>query len=189
MILGRDLLNDLGLDLKFYERTIIVGGGPYEGWSAPMVDSGNSDFTSLTYKIVKREEYFTNLFIDKLLESDSAISSTRRIPRILDDKYENANLNKVMEKKCQNLDAKELYILPIFTEVRRSVQRYVRYVWYHSNRLGIKVLRNTSIFVTLSSTKGAFKKGSWNTCKIGGDRTCKWIWIGVNVFFLTKGER
>ena len=31
MILGRDLLDDLGLDLKFYERTIIVGGGPYEG--------------------------------------------------------------------------------------------------------------------------------------------------------------
>ena len=31
MILGRDLLNSLGLDLKFFENITIGGKGPYEG--------------------------------------------------------------------------------------------------------------------------------------------------------------
>ena len=38
MILGRDLITTLGLDLKFSEKVIIGGGGPYGGCSTPMVD-------------------------------------------------------------------------------------------------------------------------------------------------------
>ena len=32
MILGRELLTALGLDLKFYNNVIIGGEGPYEGY-------------------------------------------------------------------------------------------------------------------------------------------------------------
>ena len=41
MILGRYLLTELGLDLKFSENVGIGGKGPYEGFSASMVDVSN----------------------------------------------------------------------------------------------------------------------------------------------------
>ena len=44
MILGRDLLNALGLDLKFSENIIIHGEGPYEGCLAHMVNLSNYEF-------------------------------------------------------------------------------------------------------------------------------------------------
>ena len=37
IILGRDLLVALGLDLKCYENVVVGSEGPYEGCSAPMV--------------------------------------------------------------------------------------------------------------------------------------------------------
>ena len=48
MILGRDLITALGLDLKFSENIIIGGEGPYEGCLGPMVDLSNYDYKSLT---------------------------------------------------------------------------------------------------------------------------------------------
>ena len=48
MILGRDLLITLGLDLKFSENLFIGGEGPYEGCSATMSDLSNYGFRSLT---------------------------------------------------------------------------------------------------------------------------------------------
>ena len=48
MILGRDLLTALGLDLKLSENVIIGGEGPYEGCYAPMVDIRNYDFNIIT---------------------------------------------------------------------------------------------------------------------------------------------
>ena len=38
MILGRDQLTALVMDLKFSDNIIIGGDGPYKGCSAPMVD-------------------------------------------------------------------------------------------------------------------------------------------------------
>ena len=48
MILGRDLLTALVLDLKFSDNIIIGGGAPYEGRSSPIVDVINFNFTSIT---------------------------------------------------------------------------------------------------------------------------------------------
>ena len=50
MILGRDLLSALGLDLKFSQNLIIGGEGPYEGCLEPMSDFSNYDFKYLTEK-------------------------------------------------------------------------------------------------------------------------------------------
>ena len=64
IILGRYLLTALETDLKFYKNVIIGGKGPYEGCSAPMVDVRNYNFTSITDKQVKWEEYFINSYVD-----------------------------------------------------------------------------------------------------------------------------
>ena len=65
MILGRDLITALGLDFKFSDNIIIVNEGPYEGYSTPLVDVSNHNFTSITDKSVKREEYFINSHVNE----------------------------------------------------------------------------------------------------------------------------
>ena len=50
MILGRDILTALGIDLKFSENIIHGGEGPYKGCSTPMVDVENYNFNNLTEK-------------------------------------------------------------------------------------------------------------------------------------------
>ena len=65
MILGRDLLTALGMDMKFSDNIIIGGEGPYEQFSAPMVDGSNYYFNSITDITVKPEDYFINLYVDK----------------------------------------------------------------------------------------------------------------------------
>ena len=56
MILGRDLINALGLYLKFSDNFIIGGEGTYEGCSSPMVGVISYGFKSITDKTVKTEE-------------------------------------------------------------------------------------------------------------------------------------
>ena len=65
MILDRDLLTTLFLDLKFFKNIIIGGKGPYEGCLTPMVDLNNYEFKSLMENIIKLEEYFINLNFEK----------------------------------------------------------------------------------------------------------------------------
>ena len=98
IIIGRYLLTALGLDLKFYENIILGGDGPYKGCSAPMVDVSTYDFKPLTENKVKPEESFINVYIDECLDSEGTISSTPRIRRILDAKYEKDDLNKVTDE-------------------------------------------------------------------------------------------
>ena len=40
MILGRDLITDLLLNLKLFDRVIEADGGPFKGYTSPMVDLG-----------------------------------------------------------------------------------------------------------------------------------------------------
>ena len=55
MILGRDLLTVLGMDLNVSENIILGGEGPKKGCSAPMVGVNNYEFNILTAKTVKLE--------------------------------------------------------------------------------------------------------------------------------------
>ena len=50
IILGRDLLTTLVLDLQFYENVILGGVGPYKKCSEPMVDVSNYGFNIITVK-------------------------------------------------------------------------------------------------------------------------------------------
>ena len=87
MILGRDLLTALGLDLKFSENIILGGDIPFKGCSVSMVDFITYDFKPLTDNKVKPEESFINAYFDECPKSEDTISSTCRIHRILDVKY------------------------------------------------------------------------------------------------------
>ena len=103
MILGRDLPTSLGLELKFSDRVIVGSKGLYEGYSAPMVDVINWDYTFLTGKIVKPEEPLLNLYVDKYFELESTINPTQQTRRILYANYKKVDINKVMTKQCQQL--------------------------------------------------------------------------------------
>ena len=65
MILGRDLLTALGLDIKFSGNVIIAREVPYKRCSTPMVEVINYEFEYMTYKTVKPEESFINFYVDK----------------------------------------------------------------------------------------------------------------------------
>ena len=86
MILGRDILTALGIDLKLSENIIIGGDGTYEGYSTAMIDVRNYDFKPITEKIVEPEQYFINSYVDKYLIFEGTIKSTRRIRSTLDTK-------------------------------------------------------------------------------------------------------
>ena len=58
MILGRDLLTSLGLDLEFFHNLIIGWEGPYKGWYLRMVAVTNYYFKYIIDKTVKPEEFF-----------------------------------------------------------------------------------------------------------------------------------
>ena len=53
MILGRNLLTTLVMDINVYERAIFGGGGPYERLLAPMDNLIKYVFIYLTNKVVK----------------------------------------------------------------------------------------------------------------------------------------
>ena len=72
-----------------------------------MAGVGNYEFKYLIDKIVKLKESFINSYVNKCLESDSVIISTQRMCRIIDARYEKADLNKVMTKQCQHLNVEE----------------------------------------------------------------------------------
>ena len=55
MILDRDLLNALGMDLKFSGNVIIGVEGPYKRCLSPLVDVSNSDFKYITEKPSNRK--------------------------------------------------------------------------------------------------------------------------------------
>ena len=56
MILGRDLLTALGLNIKFSYRVIKSDGGTFKGLTAPMVDLGMYEFKGLNTGNITPEE-------------------------------------------------------------------------------------------------------------------------------------
>ena len=76
-----------------------------------MVDVRNYDLNIITDKTVKPEESFINSYVDEFLGSESALSATNIISRIIDAKHKKADLNKVMTKQCQQLNTENRKIL------------------------------------------------------------------------------
>ena len=69
MILGRDILTELVLNIKFSEHIIEANYGPFKGSTTPMVDLGTYMFKYLNKGKITPEESFTNAYVQELYES------------------------------------------------------------------------------------------------------------------------
>ena len=63
MILGRYLLTELGLNIKFYERVIEAYDVPFNGYTTPMVNLGTYIFKDLNTGKITPDESFTNAYV------------------------------------------------------------------------------------------------------------------------------
>ena len=64
------------MDLKFSKSIIVGGGGSHKGCSESMVDVIDYGFKPLTDEIIKPEESFMNLYVERFFESEIMVSST-----------------------------------------------------------------------------------------------------------------
>ena len=62
MILGRDPLTELGLNLKLSDHNIKADDGPLKGLTETMFDMGTYEFESLYFGKIKPEELFMNAY-------------------------------------------------------------------------------------------------------------------------------
>ena len=96
MILGRDILIELGLNLKYSKHVIKSDDGPFIVSTASMVDLGAYVFKDLNTGKIIPEESFTDAYVEEFYGSDHVSNATKRLRVILDAKYENEDLHKVM---------------------------------------------------------------------------------------------
>ena len=68
-----------------------------------MVDLGVYVFKDLNTGGIKPEESFTGAYIKEVHGSAHVCASTKRLPVILDAKYEKSDLHKVVKTQCQYL--------------------------------------------------------------------------------------
>ena len=88
IIISRDLLLELKLDLCFSDYTIKGNGGAYKGCTAP---------TRNPYNLCD-DASFRN---EEVWESEHVLDYMRRRRRILDESYQRANLSKIVSKSKQ----------------------------------------------------------------------------------------
>ena len=68
-----------------------------------MVDLGTYEFIDLNTGEIIPEEFFMNDLVEEVYESEHVCASNKRLPAILDAKYEKLDLHKVMNNQCQHL--------------------------------------------------------------------------------------
>ena len=103
MMLGRDLLTPLGLNLKISDHVIKSNDGPFKGSKSPMIHMGTYEFYDLNTGNITPEESFTNAYTEEINESEQVHTSTKQLRIILDAIYEKVDLNKVMRNKYQHM--------------------------------------------------------------------------------------
>ena len=86
MILGRDILTYLGLNLKYSDHVIETDDGTLKGSTAPMVDLGKYEFKYLNTRKITPEVQFTNNYSEEIHESEKVHTSTKQLRVILDNK-------------------------------------------------------------------------------------------------------
>ena len=68
-----------------------------------MIDLGTYSFKYLNTGKITPEELFMNSYVEELYESEQVLNYNKRLCKILDAKYENSDLNKLMKTQCQQL--------------------------------------------------------------------------------------
>ena len=64
MILGKDLLIPLVLNLELSDHVIEANDGPFKEYTAPMVNLGTYEFKDLKTEKIKPEESFMNAYAE-----------------------------------------------------------------------------------------------------------------------------
>ena len=75
---------------------------PFKWLTPPIVDLSVYKFKDLNTGNITPEESFTNSYTEEIHELKQVRSSNKQFYVILDAKYENSDLNKVMKNKCQH---------------------------------------------------------------------------------------
>ena len=63
MILGQDILTELGLNLRLDEHVIEADDGLFKGYTTPMIDLGTYEFNNLNTGKITPEELFTVAYV------------------------------------------------------------------------------------------------------------------------------
>ena len=77
MILGRDILRDLALNLKLSDHIIEADSVTFKGYTAPMVDLDTYEFKDLNPGRITPEELFMNAYSEEINESEQVRTSTK----------------------------------------------------------------------------------------------------------------
>ena len=77
MILGRNLLKPLGINLKLLKNINEGGDGLLKRCTELMVNLCTYDFKSLNKYDVTSEEYFTDAYVEEVFESEDFRTSNR----------------------------------------------------------------------------------------------------------------
>ena len=73
MILGRDLLISLGLNIKLSDHVIEADDGPFKGSTTSIVDMGTYEFKDLNTEKITPEELFMNAYTEETDESSVSL--------------------------------------------------------------------------------------------------------------------
>ena len=103
MIIGRELLLELKLDLCFFNYTIKGNGGVYEGCTAPMKYPSNMCHDA----IYRNEEWW---------ESKHLLDSTWSMCSILDAKYQKSSLSQMVSNSKYLNDNKQSMLSDVLTK-------------------------------------------------------------------------
>ena len=93
----------MGLNRKITEHFIEADDGPFMGYTARMVDSGEYAFKYLNTGEIIPQELFTNAYSKEVYESEHVYNATKQLRISLYAKYEKSDLHKVIETHCQHL--------------------------------------------------------------------------------------
>ena len=83
LILGRDILIYLVLNLRLSDHVIKSDDGPFKGSTAPMVDLGAYEFKYLNTGGNTPEELFINAYTEEVYDSEHARTATKLLSLVL----------------------------------------------------------------------------------------------------------
>ena len=120
MILGRNLLTELGLNLKLSEHAIKYDDRPFKEYTPPMFNLVTYVLKYLNTQKITPEEQFTFANIEEVYDLEHVFTTTKLLRLIVDAKYKQEYLHQVMETLFQYLTMTQhnelLKLLQIFED-------------------------------------------------------------------------
>ena len=87
IVLGVDILTEMGLNLKFCNHVIEGYDRPFKGSTTPVVDMVTHEFTYFKTGKITPEEFFMNAYPDEVYESEQVCNYTKLLLVILKAKH------------------------------------------------------------------------------------------------------